>query len=304
MDVQNLVQQISDGDFKSLARVISLIENNSAYALLQLLPNSNKKIIGITGPPGAGKSTLVDGLINEYINQHLPAGRHGKKIGIICIDPSSAFHHGALLGDRIRMNSWFNNPNVYIRSLSTRGNFGGLHPKIIEITDVMKAAPFDAIIIETVGVGQTETEIAALADTTIVVLVPEAGDDIQTMKAGLMEIANLFVVNKADRPGADKFIKDLKSSFQSNKKNIPVIKTIATEKKGIDELIKQIETHETSIDKNENKLKLLSEKAYQLIQQKRMKNITKSRLEELIKEDYKNSDFNLYKFVENFEKRN
>ena len=295
MDYENLLQQIIDGDYKSLARAISLIENNSADALLQLLPDSDKKIIGITGPPGAGKSTLVDGLISEYINQN-------KKIGIVCIDPSSAFHHGALLGDRIRMNSWFNNPDVYIRSLSSRGNFGGLNPKTIEITDVMKAAPFDIIMIETVGVGQTETKIAALADTTIVVLVPESGDDIQSMKSGLMEIADVFVVNKADRPGADNFIKDLKASFDANHKNIPVIKTIAAERKGIKELIEQIELHDKTSIKIKNKINLLSEKAYELIQQKRMKNVNKKMLFDLLKKSYKSNNFNLYKFVEVFEK--
>ena len=128
-------------------------------------------------------------------------------MGVLCIDPSSAFSRGAILGDRIRMNRWHDNENVFIRSLASRGNSGGLHPSIIEITDVMKAAPFDEIIIETVGAGQTEIEIAALADTTVVVLVPEAGDDIQMMKAGLMEIADVFVVNKSDRAGAMKFAK-------------------------------------------------------------------------------------------------
>ena len=141
---------------------------------------------------------------------------------------------------------WYNHPDVFIRSLASRGNLGGLHPKIIEITDVIKAAAFDHIIIETVGVGQTETEIAGLADTTIVVLVPEAGDEIQAMKAGLMEIADVFVVNKADRPEADRFVKNLVArlspSFRSTPNSIPVIKTIATEKKGITELIKNFLT--------------------------------------------------------------
>src|SRR5690606_31131265 len=131
------------------------------------------RIIGITGPPGAGKSTLVDSLIGLLVNS-------GKKIAVLCVDPSSPFNHGALLGDRIRMNDWYVHPNVFIRSLATRGSMGGLHPKIIEITDLLKAFQFDHILIETVGVGQSEVEIAGLADVTAVVVVPEAGDEVQT----------------------------------------------------------------------------------------------------------------------------
>ncbi|WP_462222732.1 methylmalonyl Co-A mutase-associated GTPase MeaB, partial [Ferruginibacter sp.] len=202
---QQQLNEIKQGNSKTLARCISFIENEADdyENLLEQLPFNNTPVIGITGPPGAGKSTLTDALIGLLVND-------GKKIGVLCIDPSSPFNLGALLGDRIRMSEWYNNPNVFIRSLATRGSLGGLHPKIIEISDLMKAAPFDYIIVETVGVGQSEVEIAGLADTTVVVVVPEAGDEVQTMKAGLMEIADIFVVNKADRPDADTFVKNLR----------------------------------------------------------------------------------------------
>src|SRR5678810_1468760 len=162
----------------------------------------------------------------------------------LCVDPSSPFNLGSLLGDRIRMSKWYDNPNVFIRSLATRGSLGGLHPKIIEITELMKAAAFDLIIVETVGVGQSEVEIAGLADITVVVVVPEAGDEVQTMKAGLMEIADIFVVNKADRPDADQFVKNLRlmlaPTFSTHYNEVPVLKTVASQKEGIRELLEII----------------------------------------------------------------
>src|SRR6187551_354197 len=238
--IQELLSKLQLGDAKALARSISLVENEAdGYeGLLRSLPHSlNKPVIGITGPPGAGKSTLVDSLIGLLV-------KNGKKIGVLCVDPSSPFNLGSLLGDRIRMSKWYDNPNVFIRSLATRGSLGGLHPKIIEITELMKASMFDLIIVETVGVGQSEVEIAGLADITVVVVVPEAGDEVQTMKAGLMEIATIFVVNKADRPDADTFYRNLKlmlqPAFHATVLNIPVIKTVASQKKGTQELYETI----------------------------------------------------------------
>src|SRR6186713_2922196 len=262
--IQELLSKLQLGDAKALARSISLVENeaNGYEGLLQSLPHiPNKPVIGITGPPGAGKSTLVDSLIGLLVS-------NGKKIGVLCVDPSSPFNLGSLLGDRIRMSKWYDDPNVFIRSLATRGSLGGLHPKIIEITELMKAAMFDLIIVETVGVGQSEVEIAGLADITIVVVVPEAGDEVQTMKAGLMEIADIFVVNKADRPDADLFVKNLRlmlaPSFHNHTMPVPVIKTIASQKTGIDKLYEAISTHQSNNNSIPKRSWLLAEKAFYL----------------------------------------
>jgi len=292
---QELLKKIQQGDTKALARSISLIENesNGYESFLQSLPFNNTKIIGITGPPGAGKSTLVDLLIGLLVKAE-------KKVGVLCIDPSSPFNMGAILGDRIRMSSWYNHPDVFIRSLATRGSMGGLHPKMIEITDLMKTFPFDYIIVETVGVGQSEIEIAGLADITIVVLVPEAGDEVQTMKAGLMEIADVFVVNKSDRPDADMFVKNLRlmlaPAFSTHYNEVPVVKTIATQKEGMKELL-EIILHELQKHGSDKKSWLLAEKAFQLIQQRRMKDIDKEALKKEIESGSQKENFNLYKFI-------
>lgn len=293
---QQQIDEIKKGDSKTLARCISYIENEvSGYEeLLQQLPTSQTPIIGITGPPGAGKSTLVDALIGLLVEED-------KSVAVLCVDPSSPFNLGALLGDRIRMSAWYNNPKVFIRSLATRGSLGGLHPKIIEISDLLKTAPFDYILVETVGVGQSEVEIAGLADATIVTVVPEAGDEVQTMKAGLMEIADVFVVNKADRPDADLFVKNLRlmlaPAFHNHSMPVPVIKTIAPQKEGIPELLKTINDIVSHKKDNEKKYWLLAEKAYYLIQQKRMAGIDKKILKESIKAE--GNELNLYRFIKN-----
>jgi LAO/AO transport system kinase len=298
--MQSLLEHIRKGDVKSLARAISIIENEArGYEELLLSLNANQqiKIIGITGAPGVGKSTLTDALIAALVHEE-------KKVGVLCIDPSSPFNLGALLGDRIRMSEWYNHPDVFIRSLASRGNLGGLSPKIIEITDLMKAAHFDYIIVETVGVGQSEIEIAGLADTTVVVTVPEGGDEVQTMKAGIMEVADIFVVNKADRPDADLYIKNLRQmlapAFSSQRKEIPIIKTIAQEKKGVDDLLKAIKQQESSQQFNEKKLWLLTERAYQLIQNKKMKGVNKVSIRKRIEEQNERKTFNLYQFVQQY----
>ena len=294
---QQWLEQIQEGNIKSLARTISFIENEQpGYKdlLLSLPINDAPKVIGITGPPGAGKSTLVDGLIGGLV-----AG--GNKVAVLCVDPSSPFNLGALLGDRIRMSNWYTHPHVFIRSLATRGAMGGLHPAIIEITDLLRAASFNYIIIETVGVGQSEIEIAGLADTTVVVVVPEAGDEVQTMKAGLMEIADIFVVNKSDRPDADVFVRNLRlmlaPAFASHIGEIHIIKTIAQEGQGIQELIDAIKVHNNTSIFNEKKYWLLTEKAYQLIQKERMKDVDKLMMKQRIEEETKKASFHLYRFI-------
>lgn len=298
MNWQQQLQELAGGNTKTLARLISLIENavEGYEELLQSLPVSSTKIIGITGPPGAGKSTLVDALIHELVAQD-------KKVGVLCVDPSSPFNLGAVLGDRIRMSDWYTHPNVFIRSLATRGSMGGLHPKIIEITDLLKAFPFDHIIVETVGVGQSEIEIAGLADVTVVVVVPEAGDEVQTMKAGLMEIADVFVVNKADRPDADLFVRNLRQmlapAFSKHYQEVPVVKTVASQKQGIEELVTILLHQLQKAHLTDRKFWLLAERAYYLIQQQKMKGIDKAGMMKEIETAYRDGNFNLYRYTQN-----
>ncbi|MEO8111933.1 MAG: methylmalonyl Co-A mutase-associated GTPase MeaB [Ginsengibacter sp.] len=296
--LEDLLKGIKERDFKSLARTISLIENEAEgyEKLLRQLPSPPAKIIGITGAPGSGKSSITDALIGEMIADK-------KRVGVLCVDPSSPFNKGALLGDRIRMSDWYNHPGVFIRSLASKGSLGGLHPKIIEISEVMKASGFDYIIIETVGVGQSEVDIAALADITVVVLVPESGDIIQTMKAGLMEIADIFVINKYDRPDADSFYNSLSQMlapvFKSSTKEIPILKTIALQKEGIGSLYKEISDYDTNIT-DPKKTNLVFEKVWSIIQAGKMKHVDKEKMKRELSVDIKMEDFNLYNFAEKY----
>jgi LAO/AO transport system kinase len=285
--------------FRTLAKNISLVENEAAgyEKILFELPPSLSKIIGITGAPGAGKSSLTDALIGKIIEDD-------KSVAVICIDPSSPFNKGALLGDRIRMSDWYNHPNVFIRSLASRGALGGLHPKTIEISDLMRSSGFDYVVIETVGVGQSEIDIAGLADITVVMLVPEGGDVIQTMKAGLMEVADIFVINKADRPGADTFYNNLKKMlgpvFNKTDRRIPVLKTIASTGEGISSLYEVIKDWKSdSISKN--KIELMAQKVFSLVQFQRMKTFDKEKMKRELEQEIENNNFNLYLFAKRYE---
>ena len=249
-DTQSQISRLRSGEPLALARAISAVENRApgwSELLKALFPHTGKaRIIGLTGAPGSGKSTLVDQLAKQYRKEK-------QKVGIIAVDPTSPYTGGAILGDRIRMQDHHADPGIYIRSMATRGSLGGLARATADVATVLDASGRDRILIETVGVGQDEVDIVRLADVTVVILVPGMGDDVQTIKAGIMEIADIFVINKSDRDGAERVEREIRALQSLAKRNDgwtpPVVKTVATEGTGTQELADAIIGYEAYLKK-------------------------------------------------------
>jgi LAO/AO transport system kinase len=244
---QQIVGRALGGDRRSLARAITLVEMRSPGVGAVLATATVRRragpgiphVVGLTGPPGAGKSTFADQLIEAAV-------REDKRVAVVAVDPSSPFSGGAILGDRVRMERHTGNDLVFIRSLSSRGHLGGLSAASAEVVDLLDATGFDLVLVETVGVGQSELGVMEVADTVVVVLTPESGDTVQTMKAGLLEIADVFAVNKADRPGADRLVRELRRSIELDQAEgwqPPVLATAATEGRGVEETLDETRKH-------------------------------------------------------------
>ena len=255
-EIQIWIEQLRAGDARALARAISVVENHSpgwSELLKACFPYSgHARILGLTGPPGAGKSTLVDQLARYY-------RKEGQSIGIIAVDPTSPYTGGAILGDRIRMQEHSSDAGIYIRSMATRGSLGGLARTTADVSTILDASGRDLIMIETVGVGQDEVDIVRLADITVVILVPGMGDDVQTIKAGIMEIADIFVINKSDREGAERVEREIRAlqslAVRSDKWTPTIVKTVATDGTGIPELAAAIRDYQTHLQREDLLLK-------------------------------------------------
>jgi LAO/AO transport system kinase len=249
-EIQQWVEQLRAGDPRILARAISTVENHTPGwldLLKALFPHTGKaRTIGLTGAPGAGKSTLVDHLARHYRKEN-------RTVGIVAVDPTSPYTGGAILGDRIRMQEHFSDPGIYIRSMATRGSLGGLARTTADVSMVLDASGRDIVMIETVGVGQDEVDIVRVADITVVILVPGMGDDVQSIKAGIMEIADIFVINKSDHEGAERVEREIRAlqslAIRADNWTPPIVKTVATEGKGITELASAISDYELYLQK-------------------------------------------------------
>ncbi|MBE0432207.1 methylmalonyl Co-A mutase-associated GTPase MeaB [candidate division WOR-3 bacterium] len=269
--IEHRLRGLLRGEKRMIAQIISAVENDCAQGLLQnIFPYTGRAYhVGITGPPGAGKSTLVNAVAKQFLQQ-------GKKIGIIAVDPSSPFSGGALLGDRVRMTDLAAHRDVFIRSMASRGSLGGLARTTKDAALVLDAAGMDYVLIETIGVGQVELDIAGVCDTTVVVLVPESGDSIQAMKAGLLEIADILVVNKSDRDGSERLVMELKFAMEMREREpdweYPILMTTATEEKGIGQLVIALQAHIDHLSmtgklEEQRKAKLLHH-VHELVEQK------------------------------------
>jgi len=252
LDVGDLVERARRGDPRAVARLISLVEDASPAlreVMAALVPlTGHARVVGLTGSPGVGKSTTTSALVSAYRER-------GRRVGVLAVDPSSPFSGGALLGDRVRMQDHAGDPEVYIRSMASRGHLGGLSWATPQALRVLDAAGCDVVLVETVGVGQAEVEVASMADTTIVLVAPGMGDSIQAAKAGILEVADVFVVNKADREGADQTARDLRHMLSLGGRRepddwrVPIVKTVASRGEGLDDVVVAVEKHQGWLDR-------------------------------------------------------